>query len=572
MIHELRIHGLGVIEDAVVPFNRGLTVLTGETGAGKTMVLTGLGLLMGEKADPGMVRSGADRADVDGVWAVDPTDTSLVHALDEIGARVDDDDDASLLVLGRTVAAEGRSRAFAGGRSVPSAALAEISDLLVAVHGQSDQILLREPRRQRHLLDRFAGADHLARLATFRTAFEDWRHVARERAELVAHRQAREREAELLRMGIEEIAAVAPEAGEDEQLKAHAAVLANATDLAAESGAGHDLLVGGESGDQSSVSDLVGQARRLVERAAALDPGLAGLVARLDDVSAAIDDIAGELSSYAAGVEADPLRLAHVEERRQRIAGLKRKYGPGLDDVLEWWRASEEAVLAAETADDHAAELAEAEARLREQASSLTARITKDRHAAAERLAAAVGEELHALAMPEAQLRIDVSSTADPDLLTAEGGDAVAMVLSPHAGAEFRALGKGASGGELSRIMLAIEVVLAGATVTPTLVFDEVDAGIGGKVAVEVGRRLARLAQVAQVIVVTHLPQVAAFADLHVVVAKDSDGHITSASVAAVDGAERVAELVRMLSGLEGSASGAEHAAELLALADRERR
>ena len=572
MIHELRIHGLGVIEDAVVPFAPGLTVLTGETGAGKTMLLTGLGLLMGARGDATVVREGRDRADVDGEWHLDDHGAAIRQLVEEVGAHLEEEDGSTALILGRTVAAEGRSRAFAGGRLVPSGTLAEITERLIAVHGQSDQLTLRDPRRQRELLDRFAGPAHLARLVDYRRTYREWRDAERERAELLAHRQDRDREAALMRNGIDEIAAVAPESDEDAHLKAKAAVLAHATDLMADVTVAHDLLVGGdETADVESVAQLLGRARRIVERAVTLDPQLVGHVARLDELLGSLDDAASELSSYLRGIEADPQLQTAVEERRQQISVLKRKYGPELADVLAWWAAAEEAVLAADSTDLRLEELTSAADRARAEVGVLAATLTDGRSKAAARLGKAVSKELHGLAMTDAELRIALDTAEAADDFSLEGADEVAMQLRPHAGSDFRPLGKGASGGELSRIMLALEVCLAGVDSVPTFVFDEVDAGIGGKVAVEVGRRLSRLARNAQVIVVTHLPQVAAFADRHVVVAKGSKGQVTSASVRVVEGDDRVQELVRMLSGLEGSASGAEHASELLALASRER-
>lgn len=573
MIHELRIHGLGVIDDAVVPFAPGLTVLSGETGAGKTMVLTGLGLLMGEKAAPGIVRNGAERADVDGEWRLTADDAvDLAPVLDETGARVEVEDDLTVLLLGRTVAAEGRSRAFAGGRSVPATTLADLTDRLIAVHGQSDQLLLRDARRQRELLDRFAGPAHQAVLEDYRTAFTRWRASVRELDDLVAHRQEREREAVLLRHGIAEISAIEPTTGEDERLKAQATVLAHATDLVADVTAAHDLLVGGDgTSEPESAGTLLAQARRILERAAGLDPSLQQFGTRLDDVIGGVDDVARELGSYAREIEADPQQQASVEERRQQLSALKRKYGPGLDDVIDWWQRAEATVGEVDSTHERIEGLSRQAAALQEHAVALAGAITSARGEAAQRFGTQVSAELHGLAMTDAEFVVSVESETDPAAFTTDGADVVSMLLRPHQGSDLRPLGKGASGGELSRIMLAIEVVLAGVNTVPTFVFDEVDAGIGGKVAVEVGRRLARLARASQVIVVTHLPQVAAFADRHVVVTKDGDGRVTSASVAVVEGPERVAELVRMLSGLEGSISGAEHAAELLALAEQDR-
>ena len=573
MIQQLRIRALGVIEEAVVPFAPGLTVLTGETGAGKTMVLTGLGLIMGEKADAGLVRSGAERAEVDGEWLLPLVpDAHLLSCIDEAGVALESEVGGLVLLLGRSIAAEGRSRAFAGGRSVPASTLGELTDRLIAVHGQSDQLLLREARTQRELLDVFGGPMLAAVRAAYAADFAAWRDAERELRELVAHRQEREREAALLRHGIEEIAAVRPVAGEDDALKAQATVLAHATDLLAEVGAAHAALVGGDdSAGSESVMDLLGQARRSVDRARSLDASLESSVTRLDALIDAVAVTAGELSAYARDVDVDPARQSSVEERRQVIGGLKRRYGPGLDDVLQWWAAAERTVADADRADDRVAELGQAAAGLRDRVTTEAGELTAARREAAARFGAAVTAELRALAMPDALVAVEVVTTDDPEQFTPDGADTVAIVLRPHAGSDLRPLGKGASGGELSRIMLAIEVVLAGVNSVSTFVFDEVDSGIGGKVAVEVGRRLARLARSSQVIVVTHLPQVAAFADRHVVVTKDAEDRVTSASVSVVDGPERVRELVRMLSGLEESQSGADHAAELLALAANDR-
>jgi DNA repair protein RecN (Recombination protein N) len=576
MIHELRIRALGVIGEAVIPFAPGLTVLTGETGAGKTMALTGLGLVRGDKADAGLVRTGADHADVDAEWRLpaDPGDgwaRAVLDRIEEAGGSCEPDGGDLVLLLGRSVASGGRSRAFAGGRSVPASTLSELSESLVAVHGQADQLLIRDPRRQRELLDLFAGQDLLATRSAYAADFTSWRAASRELRELIEHRQEREREAALLRHGIEEIAAVQPVSNEDEALKAQASVLAHATDLLADVGSAHAELVGGDDASASSVTDLLERARRSLERARGLDESLAPTVEHLDRIVESVSVAAGELAAYAREVDADPARQAEVEERRQAISALKRRYGPELDDVLAWWAAAEESVSAVDGADARVGELtAEVEA-LRTRVVSGAAELTAQRGAAGERLGSAVTAELHDLAMPDAAIAVEIGTRSDPEEYTADGADTVTMLLTPHSGSEARPLGKGASGGELSRIMLAIEVVLAGVDSVPTFVFDEVDAGIGGRVAVEVGRRLARLARTSQVIVVTHLPQVAAFADQHVVVTKDGSGQVTASSVVVVDGPERVRELVRMLSGLEDSQSGAEHAAELLALADADR-
>lgn len=571
MIEELRIRSLGVIEEAAIPFGPGLTVLTGETGAGKTMVLTGLSMVMGGRADSSMVRRDAERADVDGQWLLSSAQAdSVVAAIEEAGGDVDRADGTVQVVLGRSVAASGRSRAIAGGRSVPASVLSAVTAELVTVHGQSDQLQLRDARSQRRLLDRFAGPAFADLLRDFGADLARLRARERERTELIEQRHEREREAVLLRHGIAEIAAVEPESGEDDVLKQRAAMLANATDLLAAMGEAHSALVGSESGESGAI-DALTLARRSLERARALDESVDALITALAAVTEQAAALGAEVAHYAASLEADPEELSRVEERRRLIGDLKRRFGPTLDDVLAWWAEAERTVADAEGTDDRLGmletEIADLTVRVRSQAEEITAQ----RCQAAERFSERITAELVELAMPDASVRIEVSSTDDLADFTPSGADTVTMLLTPHTGSDPRPLGSGASGGELSRLMLAIEVVLAGARATPTFVFDEVDAGIGGRVAVEVGRRLARLARTAQVIVVTHLPQVAAFADAHVVVRKDAAGQVTASSVVPVTGEDRVTELVRMLSGLEGSASGAEHAAELLQLAEVER-
>ena len=569
MITELRIRGLGVIADAVVPFAPGLTVVTGETGAGKTMVLTGLGLVSGERADPGLVRTGSERADVDAEWRLGPaTLRTLASRLEDAGVDLEAEGDDQVLLLGRTVAAGGRSRAFAGGRSVPATVLAELSTTLLTVHGQADQLSLRDPRRQRDLLDAFAGAG--PDKDRFAEAFARWRSAGAALRDLVDHRAEREREAALLRHGIAEIAAVAPVEGEDDELKARANALAHSTDLMAELAGAHASLIG-DDGDAPSAVGLLALARRAVDHARALDPRLDAVAERLASLADGLAAAAAEIADHARDVDADPAELARVEERRHAVAELKRRYGPELADVLAWWAQANQTVSQTDDADARIDALRHELAAAAEETRAAAAALTSVRREGAARLGTAVTAELRDLAMPDARLDVDVATVADLDAFTADGADTVTLLLSPHSGADPRPLDRGASGGELSRVMLAVEVVLAGDASVGTFVFDEVDAGIGGKVAVEVGRRLARLARSSQVVVVTHLPQVAAFADRHVVVTKGADGQVTATSVNVVDGPDRVRELVRMLSGLEDSQSGAEHATELLELASADK-
>jgi DNA repair protein RecN (Recombination protein N) len=566
MLEEVRISGLGVIEDAVLELSAGFTALTGETGAGKTMVVTALGLLFGGRADPARVRPGAARAAVEGRLIVS---RQVGREVEEAGGELDDD--GSTLVISRSVSTEGRSRAFAGGRSVPVSLLQVLADDLVAVHGQSDQQQLLKPGRQRDALDRFAGPELAALLAEYRRVFARHRAVREDLEALRSAERDRATEAETLRLGLTEIEAAQPVAGEDAALLAEEEKLANADSLNAAATTAHEALLGDPaSADSSDALTLLGIAARALDPVRGHDPALAGLADRLSEASYLISDVAAELASYVDALDSDPARLAAVQERRAALARLVRSYGSGGDvaAVLDWAKRAGSRLVELEGDDDKIAALAAEEASLAEEVTSLAERLTGLRTAAAQRFAAEVTAELTALAMPHASLTAVISALEEPG---PHGADDVEIRLAAHPGAPPLPLHKGASGGELSRVMLAIEVVFAGADPVPTFVFDEVDAGVGGKAAVEIGRRLARLARSSQVIVVTHLPQVAAFADNHLVVEKSGDGLVTSSGVVHLGRNARVRELSRMLAGLEDSEFGQAHAEELLTLAARDR-
>jgi DNA repair protein RecN (Recombination protein N) len=569
MLEEVRITGLGVIDDAVLEISAGFTALTGETGAGKTMVVTALGLLFGGRADPARVRPGAQRATVEGRLLVS---AKVAREVEESGGDLDDN--GSTLVLSRSVSSEGRSRAFAGGHSVPVSLLQVLADDLVAVHGQSDQQQLLRAGRQRDALDRFAGPELAALLSGYRQVFARHRAVREELEALTNAERERASEAETLRIGLAAVDAAAPEEGEDAALLAEEEKLANADALQAAATVAHEALLGDPAAASSGASDaltLLGLAGRALDPVRAHDVALGGLADRLSEASYLISDIAAELASYTESLDSDPARLAAVQERRATLGRLIRAYGgPSADvaGVLDWAKLASSRLAELEGDDDKIEALAAEEAALAGQVMELAAQLTGLRRAAAERFAVEVTAELTALAMPHASLTAAVTELEAPG---PSGTDEVELRLAAHPGAPPLPLNRGASGGELSRVMLAIEVVFAGADPVPTFVFDEVDAGVGGKAAVEIGRRLARLARSAQVIVVTHLPQVAAFADNHLVVEKSGDGLVTASGVVRLDRAGRTRELSRMLGGLEDSEHGQAHAEELLALAARER-
>lgn len=563
MIEEISIRDLGVIGEARLPLGPGFTALTGETGAGKTMVVTALGLLLGERGDSGAVRSGSPQAIVEGHWQID-ADGPVAERVRDAGGDVDAADNGRAhLILGRSVGSDGRSRATVGGRAAPVGVLGELSPHLVVVHGQSDQIRLKSAVAQREALDRFAGAELAALLGDYREAFQRWQSDRAELDLLVAERDRRVREADDLRLAMADIEAAAPHRGEDVALAEQAERLTNLEDLriaATEAREAVSMHLADAPG-ATDASVLVDAARRSLDRVVAHDPALAPIAEQLDAASFALAEISGQLSSYLGRLDADGTReLEGIQERRAVLGGLVRRYGPTLDDVIDYLESGSSRLLELDNDADRIEQLgADVEAglaRVRE----LAGRLTELRRAAAQRLEEAVSTELQALAMPDARLTIDLEQRE----LTLTGHDQVSILLQPHPGAEPRPLGKGASGGELSRVMLAIEVVLAGSDPVPTFVFDEVDAGVGGASATEIGRRLARLAETAQVIVVTHLAQVAAFSNNHLVVEKGTDGQVTTSNVRLVHADDRALEMARLLSGSPDSEHALAHAKELL--------
>ena len=587
MLEEIRIRGLGVIEDATLELGPGLTVVTGETGAGKTMVVWGLHLLFGGRADPGRVRSGSGRAVVDGRLRL-PEGSPLLERARDAGA--DTDEDGSLL-LSRAVAVEGRSRAFLGGSAVPVGVLAEVAEGVLAVHGQSDQLRLLRPAEQRAALDRYAGPPVTELLNRHRAAYQRWRDLSADLADRTGRIRELSREADLLRHGLGEIAAVQPEPGEDARLAAEAARLGHADALRVAAQTAHDLLAGDPADpgqDAPDVSALLGAVRRALAQESGADPAVGELEKRAAELGYLAADLAADLASYLQRLDSDPVRLAEVQDRRAVLTGLTRKYADTVDGVLRWAAEAEQRLYRLDVSEDALTALAAERNAAEVEVAGLAAQLSAARAGAAERFAAAVTAELTGLAMPHAEVLVELRRRppapggpglqldGEPVAVGPDGVDEVEILLRPHPGAPALPIQKGASGGELSRVMLAVEVVFAGADPVPTMVFDEVDAGVGGRAAVEVGRRLARLARRHQVLVVTHLPQVAAYADRHVVVDKatgrgETAGLVTRSDVRTIADADRVRELARMLAGLEGSELGQAHAEELLAAAAAEK-
>jgi DNA repair protein RecN (Recombination protein N) len=579
MFDEIRICGLGSIAEAVLEVHPGLTVLSGETGAGKSSVVRAFGLLAGGRADVTHIRSGCASAAVEARLSVAPDDP-LASRVVELGGEMEGD----ALLITRTVTSDGRSRAFIGGRAVPVGVLAELVGGLLALHGQSSQLQLRAPGAQRALLDRFAGPPVLAPLEAYRAARERFLQARRERAELAAQEGDRAREVELLRLGLDEIERVSPVEHEDESLDRELSRLSAADELRSASETARVALEGGfesPSDDGGAVAALAFAARAL-DAASGSDPELAGLTVRAREVCVTAGELARELASYAAAVDDDPLRLAAAQERRAELTRLCRPHGTDVEGVLRWSQEAADRLLELDGGGERSAALAAEELAGAREMVRLAGELGVARRSAAAELARRVTRELAALSMTAARFAVTVDARSVPQgravhlddaevgavapALGADGDDEVEFLFTPGAGSAARPLAKSASGGELSRVVLALEVVLASGFGPRSMIFDEVDAGIGGEAALEVGRRLAALGRLRQVICVTHLPQVAAFADRHLLVAKGGR-RAAASSVQTLAPSERVHELSRMLAGVADSELAHGHAAELLAAA-----
>ncbi|OZD70572.1 DNA repair protein RecN [Rhodococcus sp. 06-1059B-a] len=586
MLEEIRIDSLGVISTASAQFHEGLTVLTGETGAGKTMVVTSLHLLSGARADAGRVRLGADRAVVEGRFSTETASAQVVdeveRVLESAGAQRDEDD--SIIAL-RTVNADGRSRAHLGGRSVPAAILSGFTDSLLTVHGQNDQLRLLRADRQLDALDRFAGDSVATPLKKYRTARTEWLAARTELIDRTERSRELAQEADRLQFGLQEIDAIAPEMGEDVTIASDVRRLGDLDSLReAAEGAGAALVGAADDvGDGISALHLLGEARTRLEQTD--DTTLTDLLPRLNDALALVTDIGADITSYLSDLPSDPSALETMLNRQSELKSLTRKYAADVDGVIAWADDARDRLSKIDVSADALAELSAKVESAAVEVSAAASKLTAARAKAAAKLAKAVSAELAGLAMGKAKLQLDLrtipAGPQDSAPLSVDGAelhagasgvDEVEFKLSAHDGAQALPISKSASGGELSRVMLALEVVLAGSDKGATMVFDEVDAGVGGRAAVEVGRRLARLARTHQVIVVTHLPQVAAFADTHLVVDKaDSKKGAANSGVKTLSSSERVVELARMLAGLDDTETGRAHAEELLATARADR-
>ncbi|QOQ38749.1 DNA repair protein RecN [Trueperella pecoris] len=561
MIDELRISQLGVIESANLNLSNGMTAITGETGAGKTMALTSLSLLMGAKADPSRVRAGAEKATVEATFVVS-AESPVVSIVENAGGTVDMEGDQAAIIVARHVPARGRSRAYVGGQTVPMAVLEEIAQHLVTVHGQTDQLKLRSEAQQRAALDAFGGPPLMEAREAYDRAWANLRQAQATLEEFRAGMRQAASERLALEALVKRVDAVEPQAGEEDELKARAMVLEHVEDLRVAMASSMSVLSGEDDG---GVLGAIDTAAQMLAQVCDADTELGDLSQQLHDVSIVASDVVNVLGLKLAALEADPEELNEIHARRAELRSLQRDLGMSIEEILDQ-RASADAKLRSLAApEEHLAELEEKVKEAHRSVMDYGRRLRTQRRKAGEKLGALVSEELHGLAMKDATFSVAIEPTDGP---TRHGLDEVTFLLAAHRGTPALPLSSTASGGEISRIMLALESALnANPMPDHTFIFDEVDAGIGGKTALSVGQRLARVGKASQVLTVTHLAQVAAYADHHVVVTKKTDGSATSTDVVVIDGEERVEELARMLSGHAESAAARTHAAELLSTA-----
>ena len=546
MLVDISINDLGVISQSSAELSTGLTVLTGETGAGKTMVVTGLRLLAGGRADASRVRDGAKKAAVEGHFSSGKN--SIRELVESVGGEPDENGE---YIVSRTVSAAGRSRAYLGGRAVPAATLGEFARELITVHGQNDQLRLLAPEEQLGAVDR-ANPTLAEVRRRYTEAFKEWRRLAKDYKRRTEQRRELAQEVDRLQFAVDEIDGVAPEPGEDEELVQLVRKLQDVDGLRESAEVALASIDGTEELEEAA-SALLGRAVSAL--AGTTDKELAALGQRLSEISSQLGDISGELGGYLAGLPADPQLLEKSLLRQQELRTLTRKYAGDIDGVIAW---RDEAAAKLESMDTSTEALEELKKQVKDAESVMVERageLTKGRRQAAKALGEQVTQELHGLAMPNSTLTVELTQAK----YSKTGADAAELQLNG------KPIASAASGGELSRVMLALEVVLADED-GATLVFDEVDAGVGGRAAVEIGRRLARLAVHNQVIVVTHLPQVAAYADAHLHVSKEK----FTSGVAELSQDERVEELARMLAGLDDTETGRAHAQELFERAQQE--
>ena len=560
-LNEISISGIGVIEKSLLEFGPGLTVITGETGAGKTMVLTALNLVLGGKSDSALVRHGAERAIANATFTIPK---KLVDRFDEKGIISEDGE----LILTRTVNKDGKSKAVASGTAVSASALQEIAEELVMVHGQAASQTLTKSSKHLELLDLYANID----LSKLQSAVTEANELSKRIKAMKSAGKERERELEALKEFASALKKIKPQAGELQEVNDEISRLNSVEGLTSTAGSASGIL----EDDENGVLTQLGSARKSLEKAVSLDPSLTEISEQFNEAFFEVQDLAANLASYLSDLAADPNRLEYLQNRKSELNSFIKRHSKStsgdsnqaLHELIELGANIDNEIADLEGGDDRIAELERDLDKLQEAALVEAKQISKIRNEKAKSLSVAVSHEIHSLSMPSTNLVVEVKNGSKFTELTATGLDEVNFFLQTHKDAPLVSIAKGASGGELSRVALAIEVVIAASEQNETIgtyIFDEVDAGVGGKAAIEVGRRLKALSKIAQVIVVTHLPQVAAWGDTHFVVSKDESGSVSLSQVRKVSTNERIEEIARMLAGHEDSESARKHAEELIA-------
>ena len=554
MIRTISISNLGVISQTELNLTKGLNVISGETGAGKTMLLTALQLMLGARADSSKVREGQGQLRVSGIW--EDTPESVNNQLIELGADLEDD-----LVITRTVSSEGKSRAVIGGANVPAGSLAEIADNLLVIHGQSEQIRLRSASTQREAVDAFGGEAIASLLASYQQIFQSWQDALARLERLQQSSQDRDRQISQLQEFLTDMEQLDPEENELDAIGERLNKLENLESIRAALQQSHATLTA--SGEAPDVEQMISQVARNLESVSAKDTELTELAHRARELEVLASELAVDTAASLSSLQTEPGELDKLNERKSKLVALERKYGGELSELISRSKDASNELLDLQDGDEQIEKLEQHLAAVESQLSFAAEKLTEQRRISAQAMSEEVNQELATLAMPNSKLVIEIEKSD----FSQNGADLVSILLASYAGATPRPISKAASGGELSRIMLAIEVVLAGKSPTPTMIFDEVDSGVGGSSAIEIGRRLKKLSEQCQVVVVTHLAQVAAFADNHLVVKKDSGEGFVESDVTSLSPGSRETELARMLSGLDSSDSALTHAKELLELA-----
>jgi len=573
MINDLRIQNIGVIEDVSLEMSNGFTVLTGETGAGKTMILTAFQMIIGEKVDSSLVRANEKSALVEAFIKV-PQDKELRQRLEELDVAIEDDGTQ----ISRTIAREGRGKIILGGRSVPSATLEEITQSSITIHGQGDQVLLNKSSFQRQLLDQFAGDEHLANLVKYQDLYSKYMETKKKLEELKKAGGQNALRIAQLQESVKELNDAQLEVDEEVSITERINLINNSEDIFESLALADKLLNGAEDGTTSVTSQL-NQARKALDTAAAKSERISSLRDQISNLEIEVSTLARDVNRDLASLDRDPATIDKLESRRALIKKLLTKYGPTSKDALENIKKFTEELA---TIEDLPSAIESVEKEIQMQLSELAIsaqKIHDSRVDSSTKISLAIEKELKSLSMPNADFKVRIETSEDQAGLKIKvdknethlhfdsyGVDQISFEFSANPGQPLRPISKVASGGEMSRIMLAIELVFSKSGASKTMIFDEVDAGIGGAAAIEVGKRLKALAKNHQIVVVTHLPQVAAFADKHLKVEKSASGNITTSSVMELDSDARVTEIARMMAGIQDSASALEHARELLGM------